>query len=354
MIKILPAIMSGGSGTRLWPLSTPQRPKQFHALGSAVSMIAETALRLRGEIGGIRFLDPIAIASAPHAEIVEAELAAVGVPLLRNVLEPEGRNTAATAALAAAAGLEIDPDALVLLAPADHVIADAEGFRAAIARAAPYARERILTFGIAPDRPETGFGYIQAGEELGDGVCAIAAFKEKPIRTLAESYLAQGGYYWNAGIFLFAPQILLEEFGAHPDIRDRALAAYAAAGRDGARVNLGAEFALTPSEPIDIAVMENTKRGAVAPVRVGWADLGSWAELWRLSPQDEAGNAAAGPVALKDCAGLMVRAEGVTVAACGVEDLIIVATRDAVLVIPKSRAQDVKAMVEAAAKLKSG
>lgn len=342
--RIIPAIMSGGAGTRLWPLSTGESPKQFHALGGGRSLIQETALRLKGAA----FAPPIVIGSVAHAELIARHLAEADVAPAEVVLEPVGRNTAATAAIAAAAARRIDPAALVLLAPADHVIEDAQGFRAAVLRAAAAVPDRITTFGITPSGPETGYGYIQAGPALGDGVFEIAGFKEKPPRAVAEAYLAQGGYYWNAGIFLFAPEVLLSEFAGAADLRDGALEAYAAAEREGSVVRLGERFAAVPSQPVDIAVMEKTRRGAVAPCSVGWADVGSWSEVWRLSSKDEFGNASSGPVVVRDARDAIVLSSGPVVGVAGVSDIVVIATPEAVLVVPKDKAQDVKFLAEAA------
>jgi mannose-1-phosphate guanylyltransferase/mannose-6-phosphate isomerase len=341
--RIIPAIMSGGAGTRLWPVSTNARPKQFHNLLDAETMFAATLARVYGNVGGLTFAAPIVLGNAAHAALIEAELAARGVSAAAIVLEPAPRNTAAVGAIAAELASQIDPNALVLLLPSDHLVAKPEIFREAIARAAPIARERIVTFGISPDRPATGYGYIKRGAELAPGVFAIEAFREKPTAEAAQTYLNDGGYSWNAGVFLFSPRVLLEEFAASADIRDAALAALAGAARRGAEIHLGAEaFAAVRSLPLDIAVMEKTTRGAVAPCDIGWADLGAWDEIWRLSAKDERGNVVHGEGAVAEGANNLLHGEGVAIYAAGVEDLIIVATPDAVIVVPRHRAQDVK------------
>ncbi len=346
--------MSGGAGTRLWPASTMERPKQFHALGGARTLIQETALRVTGDHGALSFAPPIILANAAHADLVETQLAEIGAPPAAIVLEPMGRNTAALGALAAAAAQEIEPGALVLLLAADHMINDVAAFHDVIARSAPAARERIVTFGIAPSRPETGYGYIKRGAELNDGVYAIEAFKEKPLLETAEGYLADGGYSWNAGIFFFKPEVVLREFGAAKDIRDFSLAALAQARRAGVRVYLdAAQFERAPSQPFDIAVMERTALGAVAPCDIGWADLGAWDEIWRISPKDAAGNAVSGPVVMLDGKNSLLRANGLTIAAAGVEDMIIVAEGDVVVILPRARAQEVKELLAAAKAQKS-
>lgn len=346
--RIIPAIMSGGAGTRLWPLSTEAKPKQFHAIATEKSLFETTLARLSGDHGAITFEAPIILCNAGQASHVRQNALPRGAAL---VLEPEPRNTAAVAAIAAA--LARDADALVLLAPADHLIADEAAFWAAMARAARFASERIVTFGMTPDRAATGYGYIKRGAPLGEGVFSIAAFKEKPSRETAESYLAEGGYYWNAGMFLFHPSVMLDAFDAAPDIRDAALTALAMSKREGDEISLDADsFRKIPSEPLDIAVMEKASRSAVAPCDIGWADVGAWDEVWRLSPKDEAGNAVSGAVTIHDARDTLVHAEGVKVCVAGVSDLVIVATPEAVIVVPRERAQDVKALREAALKPK--
>ncbi len=345
--KIFPVIMSGGSGTRLWPLSTGEKPKQFHELGAPRSMIEETALRLSGVHGDVEFLQPIVIAGEGHRGLVRELLAASGVTPAAVVLEPQGRNTAATAALAAYIAQELDASAMVVLAPADHLMARPRALIAAIQAAGVVVAERIVTFGITPTGPATGYGYIRNGATLGAGVYEIAAFKEKPDRETAEGYLKDGGYSWNAGIFYFNPKVMLEEFAASaPDIKAGAATALKRALRDDGEILLDADaFAQTRSESVDRAVMEKTRRGAVAPCDPGWADVGSWSELWRLSEKDENGNAVTGSVTTLDASNNLVRGEGVHVSVVGVSDLVIVATRDSVLVIPRNRSQDVKSVI---------
>lgn len=348
--RILPAIMSGGAGTRLWPTSTDLRPKQFHALTGPDTMFVETLRRASGQAEGLTFLAPIILSGSKYAELVDTHLRAANVQAQAVVLEPCARNTAAAAAVAAALAQETAPDALVLLTPADHVVTDRPAFLAALARAAPLARERVVTFGITPDRPDTGYGYIKRSREIADGVFEIDAFKEKPDAKTATDYLTEGGYSWNAGMFLFRPKLLLEEFTIHaPAILEGALKALENAVRRGSEIALEpAAFAATPAQPLDIAVMEKTSRGAVAPCTMGWADVGSWSEIWRLSPRDAAGNALQGAAAAIDAHNNILRGDGVKVCVAGVSDLIVVATADAVIVLPRDRAQDVKLLIEAA------
>jgi mannose-1-phosphate guanylyltransferase/mannose-6-phosphate isomerase len=336
--------MSGGSGTRLWPLSTQERPKQFHTLGAPRSMIEETALRLSGSHDDIEFLDPIIISGAAHRDLVVGLLATSGIRTAALVLEPEGRNTAATAALAALIAQELDPSALVLLAPADHLVTRPQALVAAIRAASPVAADRIVTFGITPSGPETCYGYILQGSPLSSGVHEITSFEEKPELPDAMRYLREGGYSWNSGMFYFNPKVMLEEFAiASADICDGARKALERARREAKEIHLDpAAFKAIRDAPVDKAVMEKTKRAAVAPCDIGWADVGSWAELWRLSDKDSKGNVVSGSVTLLDGMNNLIRSEGVHVSAVGVSDLVIVATPDAVLIVPRGRSQDVK------------
>ena len=351
-LQIVPVIMSGGSGTRLWPLSTDAMPKQFHALGSlgggvgARTMIQETVLRFSDQPDV--FAAPVLICGARHGEIIARQLAQVGIPPSCVVLEPFGRNTAVVAAIAAEVVQRLHPGALALLLPADHVVTDAEGFCATVMRAAEIANARIVTFGIAPTSPETGYGYIQAGQPLAEGVFSVARFVEKPSLAVAQAYLADGGYCWNGGIFLFSPEVMLAEIGSlRPDIAAAAAATLKASPDQGGRILLDEEtFAVCPSVSIDVALMEQTQLAAVAPCDVGWADVGSWSELWRLGPTDAHGNLVRGQAILHEVKGTLVWSDGAAITAIGVEDIVVVATGEAVLVMPRARAQDVKLIVE--------
>lgn len=346
-LKILPVIMSGGSGTRLWPLSTTEAPKQFHALATDNTMIQETALRLSGE----DFLSPVVICGRGHLDLATRQLDLIGRTPQSVVLEPMARNTAAVAAVAALSGEAIDPEALVLLVPADHVITDPDAFRAAIARAAATAKGRIVTFGIHPAHPETGFGYIERGGDLADGVFEIASFREKPDLETAKGYVASGRFDWNAGIFLFSPQVMLQELQAHaPEVLDHTKDAYQKARRDGIVVSLDDQaFARVPSISVDYAVMENTKVSAVVPCDIGWADVGGFAELWRLGVKDPAENHVKGDAILIEAQNCLVHNSGGGPAAIiGLNDIMLISTPAGVLVAPISRAQDVKKAAEAA------
>ena len=339
-MKIQPVIMCGGAGTRLWPLSRKARPKQFLTLAGDKSLLQETALRLSD--GGGAFSPPLVIAGMGHAALVREQLGAIGAPPAEIILEPGARNTAAVAAVAALWTARHAPGALVLLAPADHHIADAQGFRDAAAKGAKAACDgRIVTFGIKPTHAHTGYGYIQAAEEIVADVFRVGAFREKPDADTARGYLETGGYYWNAGIFLFSPGAMIAALKRHaPDVLDGSEAALAgAAPLDGAALLDEGAFSKVPAISIDYAVMEKTDRAAVvAPVDVGWNDIGSWTET--ACDPESAGHM------LEDCRNVIVRSDGPVIGAVGVEDLIIVATADAVLVARKDRAQDVKKLVE--------
>jgi mannose-1-phosphate guanylyltransferase/mannose-6-phosphate isomerase len=337
---IQPVIMSGGAGTRLWPMSRAARPKQFLPLTGDKTLFQQTVLRLAGA-DDVEFPPPVVIAGAAHADIVAAQLDEIGVAPAEIIIEPSPRNTAAVAAIAAAWTAKRRPDALTLLAPADHHVADAAAFRSSIAKgAAAAAKGAIVTFGIIPTEAHTGYGYIETGAPIADGVAEVGAFREKPDRATAEHYLKSGRHFWNAGVFLFAPQSLIDELSAYaPMIAKEALSALENAAAEGSFRRLDPEtFARCPSDSIDYAVMEKTARAAVVhPVDAGWSDIGSWTAL---PPTDDA------RVAAMECADTVIRTDGPFVGAIGVSDLIIVATKDAVLVAPKSRAQEVRKIVE--------
>lgn len=345
--RIVPVILSGGSGTRLWPMSRPEKPKQLLALTGEETMLQLTARRALGEA----FAPPIVVANAQHAEPIEAQLAEVGVRPAALVLEPVARNTApaiALAALAAGGG----EDALLVM-PSDHVIADVAAFHDAVSRALPLvASGWLATFGIRPDAPETGYGWIQRGEAIGEEVFRVRRFVEKPPLDRAEAMLAAGDHDWNGGIFLFRADRYLAALGQHePAILLAAQEAMAMARRDGARLYPDPDaFAASPNESIDYAVMERADHVAVAPVAMGWSDVGSWDALHAISECDEAGNAhgaVGGEVIAIDTRDCLVRTDGARVALVGVENLIVVASGDDILILPRGRSQEVKALIEA-------
>lgn len=348
---VSPVILSGGAGTRLWPLSRSLHPKQLLPVAADTSMLRATLARVPASLG---FRPPLIVGGEDHRFLIADQLAAGGVAGAGILLEPEGRNTAAAIAIAAHWLLRADPEALLLAMPSDHVIADPEAFRAAVARALPAARAgRLVTFGIAPARAETGFGYIETGAPLDGlpGVAAVAAFVEKPDAATAAAYVAGGRHLWNGGLFLLGARAYLSELARHaPEIARAAAAAMERPALDGAFIRPGAAFRDAPAVSIDYAVMEKTDRAAVVAVDMGWSDVGSWQALWEIAARDADGNAVAGDVLALDTSGSLLRVDGgPAIAALGVEDMVVVSTRDAVLVVPRERAQDVKRLVEALA-----
>lgn len=347
MAKLQPVLLSGGSGTRLWPLSREAYPKQFLPLAGDDTMLQATWLR----VAAIADAAPIVVAGEDHRFLVAEQLRQVGASTPAIVLEPLGRNTAPAIAAAALQALAGADDPLLLVLPSDHVVRDGEAFRAAVRQAMPAAEAgALVTFGIVPDAPETGFGYIQS--EAGDGVRKVLRFVEKPDAATAQSYLQAGGYYWNSGMFLLRASRYLDELQRfHPDIVAAVRASFDAAARDGDFIRLDkAAFAACPADSIDYAVMEKTDAACVLPVDIGWNDVGSWSALWQVSEQDADGNAHHGDVISIDSRNSYAYARRL-VALVGVDDLVVVETDDAVLVARKDRVQQVKDVV---AQLKAG
>lgn len=338
-MKIQPVIMSGGSGTRLWPLSRRARPKQFLALTTKCSLFQDTVSRLSD--GGDRFAAPLIIAGKGHAGLIDEQLAETGASASDVVLEPCARNTAAVAAVAALWTAKNNPGALTFLSPADHYIADKKTFRDAVVSGADAAAKGyIVTFGIKPAHPHTGYGYIQSGEEISAGVYRVNAFKEKPDAATAQRYLSEGGYFWNGGLFLFSAEAMIEEFARlNPETLRAAKSALdnaTAAGK--ARLLDEGAFTACPSISVDYAIMEKTANAAVIPdVEVGWNDIGSWSEV--------TGDADTAHL-IHDSRNLLIRSDGPMVGAVGVENLIIIATGDAILVARRDKAQEVRTLVE--------
>jgi mannose-1-phosphate guanylyltransferase/mannose-6-phosphate isomerase len=332
---IRPVILAGGAGTRLWPLSTAEKPKHLLLLLGEETLFHQTLARF-----GEGFAPPIIVANQAQ----EADLRAITPEGSRIVLEPMKRDSAAAIALAAELA---DGDELLLVCPSDHFIADTAAFHRAINVAAPAAEAgKIVTFGIEPDHPATGFGYIAAGE--GEGVRAVDRFVEKPPLERAEAMLAEGGHYWNAGIFLGKARTWREELERYaPAIRAAAQGALANASVEGNAIRVDQEaFASSPAKSIDYAVMEHSDRVAVVPVSMGWSDIGSWQSLLESSRKDNQGNALGAGVLALDCRDLLVRSSGPRVAAIGVEGLVIVATPEAILVMKPEEAQRVREAAE--------
>jgi len=344
---LIPLILSGGSGTRLWPVSRKNLPKQFLALAGQRTLFQQTVHRARMLPDAAA---PIVVSSDDHRFLVAEQLQELGIEDASIVLEPLARNTAPAIALGALLALERSKDAILLVLPADHVIGDDAAFSSAIASALHQAyNDWLLTFGIRPDRAETGFGYIQRGAALDDHVFSVGRFVEKPNLEIAEQYVASGEFDWNSGMFLFKASRYLEELATHaPAILEAARSAYERAKVDLDFVRIDAEsFAQAPSDSIDYAVMEKTKRAAVVPVSCGWSDIGSWEALWLSSDKDERGNHIEGDVIAMDTSGSLIWSHNRhLVATLGLEDVIVVTTADATLVAKRDVSQDVKRIVD--------
>ena len=342
-----PVILSGGSGSRLWPLSRQNQPKQFLALIGDRSLYQETVLRAKALPG---MQPPVTVCSEDHRFMVGEQLQEIGVAHGGILLEPMARNTAPAIAIAALHVLADDDQATMLILPADHLIEDEAAFRDAVTHAAVLADlDWLVTFGIHPDAPETGYGYIARGEAVTDDGYRVGRFVEKPDLVTAQSYLDEGSYVWNSGMFLFKARCYLDALERHaPAILAAATGAYRTAESDLDFIRVGkAAFAASPDDSIDYAVMEKTDRAAVVPVSCGWSDIGSWSSLWAAADRDGDGNRHDGDVLSIDTHNSLVRAsDGRMIATIGVEDLIIVDTPDATLVARKDRVQDVKKIVD--------
>ena len=344
---IHPVILSGGSGTRLWPMSRVQYPKQLLPLVSERTLLQEAALRVADKA---QFETPVFVANDEHRFIVAEQLRLIGVTPRAIVLEPMGRNTAPACCIAALMLAASSPAAIMLVMPSDHAITDLAAFRDAVARAGRTAATgRLTTFGIAADRPDTGFGYIKSGKPLSkeDESFEVAGFVEKPERERAEAFLKSGEYFWNSGLFLFPAALFLKELERlQPAMVTACRAALEKAKRDLDFLRLDRDaFAKAPSNSIDYAVMEHTPLAAVVRAEMGWSDVGTWDALWRIGKKDAAGNVAWGDVVTEETRGSYLRAESGLLAVLGVEDLVVVATPDAVMVTHRDRAQDIKLLV---------
>ncbi len=342
---MIPVILSGGSGTRLWPLSRSPYPKQFLPLVTENTMLQETLLRLDG-LGNID--NPIVVCNEDHRFMVAEQLRELGVTPQSILLEPVGRNTAPAVAMAA---LSADsPDALLLVLAADHVISDVASFQLSILKAVQLADSgALVTFGIVPTGPETGYGYIQRGDADAAGESySVAAFVEKPDLSTATAYIDSGDYYWNSGMFVFRASRYLEELERH----NPAMLAACQKAHQNALVSpdftrLGKEaFAACPADSIDYAVMEKTDSAVVVPLNAGWNDVGSWSALWDVAGKDVNGNAIKGDVLAVDTGNSYLHSENKLVAVLGLSDMVVVETDDAVMVSPRSRAQEVKQIVD--------
>jgi len=351
-LKLQPVILSGGAGTRLWPLSRRAYPKQFHALVDDSTLLQSTALRA-ANLDDTEILGPLVVCNELHRFMVAEQLRECGREAAGILLEPVGRNTAPALTLAAFHAHVDGADPLMLVMPADHVIADQAAFEAALKNGiAPAAAGKVVTFGIVPDSPQTGYGYIRRGELMGDGVYQLQAFIEKPDRKTAETYLEQGGYLWNSGIFLLRAGRWLELVEQYcPEMLAAVGEAHAQGQQDMDFFRVKADaFEKSPSDSIDYAVMEPLSRQpnqcVVVPLDAGWSDIGAWEALWAVSAQDESGNAVHGDVFAHDSTDNLLFSQSRMLAAVGIEHLVVVETPDAVLVAHKDAAQDVKKVTE--------
>jgi mannose-1-phosphate guanylyltransferase/mannose-6-phosphate isomerase len=346
---VIPVILSGGSGTRLWPLSRELRPKQLLPLVTSNSLLQDTVLRTRALTGLVDA--PLVICNEAHRFLVAEQLREIKTEAQAIVLEPEGRNTAPAVAVAALLAQEahaagIDP--LLLVLPADHLIRDEQAFAQAVSDAVSAASEgRLVTFGIVPDRPETGYGYIRRGAAESQW-STVEEFVEKPDADTARMYVDSGAYLWNSGMFLFSAEAYLSELRRHaPVILECCEQATAGSSRDQDFTRLGAEFLDCPADSIDYAVMEKTDRAVVVPLAAGWSDVGSWTALHELLDKDEHGNVLRGDVLAEGCRDSYIASNCRLVVAIGLDGHVVVETEDAVLVMARGSAQDVKALVDA-------
>ncbi|WP_028241801.1 mannose-1-phosphate guanylyltransferase/mannose-6-phosphate isomerase [Stutzerimonas azotifigens] len=343
---LYPVIMAGGNGSRLWPLSRQLNPKQFLALAGGTSTLLQSTLQ---RLQGLELAAPRLICNEQHRFLAAEQLRNIHIENASILLEPFGRNTAPAIALAALNVIEEDPSGLLLVLAADHVIENVAAFHAAIARAESLAADgRLVTFGIVPTHAETGYGYIERGEELGANGFQVQRFVEKPDAGTAEAYLATGRYVWNSGMFMFRAARYLEELELlQPEILACCRRALDEGQRDLDFIRIGAAaFADCPDDSIDYAVMERTSAAAMVPLDAGWSDIGSWSALWDISPKDDLGNALHGDVLTQSTQNCYVHSDSRLVATLGVSDLVIVETKDAVLVANKGSAQELKKIID--------
>jgi mannose-1-phosphate guanylyltransferase / mannose-6-phosphate isomerase len=339
-----PVILSGGSGTRLWPLSRGQYPKQFLPLVTENTMVQETILRLAG-LAGLK--SPIAVCNEDHRFMMAEQLWEIGVKPAAIILEPVGKNTAPAVAMAALSA--VSKDEVLLILPADHVITDIEAFHSKIKQAEALAQQgHLVTFGIVPTHPETGYGYIMKDSTPLDSAFKVAAFVEKPDLVAAKNYLKSGDYLWNSGMFAFTAGNFLNELEKfNPEMLSVCKQALNSAKTDVDFIRLDkAVFSTCPADSIDYAVMEKTDKAAVIPLAAGWNDVGSWSALWDVTHKDESGNAISGDVLTLDTKNSYIFAENKLVTVIGVDNLIVIETKDAVMIAHKNRVQEVKQIVD--------
>jgi mannose-1-phosphate guanylyltransferase / mannose-6-phosphate isomerase len=345
--RIVPVILSGGSGSRLWPVSRNSFPKQFWPLVTEFSLLQDAALRSRGAT----LAAPVVVCNNEHRFMVAEQLRAAGITDARIILEPVGRNSAPAVAAATLCAAETDPDALLWVIAADAAITDTEALHRLLELAVPAAcSDLIVTFGIEPTGPETGYGYIEIGRSLPDvsGIYALAKFIEKPDASQAAQLIATGRHLWNSGMFVFSARTMLGELGAHaPSVLNSVRRAFEQRRHDldFIRLDLHA-FATSPNISLDHAVAERTSRAAVIPANLGWSDVGSWGALWQLGDKDDRGNVVSGDVLLENANDCYVRSDGILTAVVGLSDTVVVVTEDAVLAMHRDDAQNVKKVVE--------
>ena len=350
---IVPVILSGGSGTRLWPVSRESFPKQLWPLVSEHTMLQDTALRGVGA----KFAPPIVVCNQEHRFLIAEQMREAGIHDAQIVLEPVGRNSAPAITAAALLATELNPKAILWMMAADAAMQDTTALQAALAQAVTAAEAgRIVTFGMKPHRAETAYGYLEPGAEIGDcpGVHELTRFVEKPDAATATTLFAGGKHLWNSGMFVFRADIMLAEMERYaPDVLAAMQAAVQARTHDLDFIRLDATaFAASPNISLDYAVAERTTRAAVIPASLGWSDVGSWDALWEVSPKDDRGNASVGDVLLEGSTNCYVRSDGILTAVVGLEDVVVVVTEDAVLAMHKDRAQDVKQVVDRLRKAK--
>ncbi|MAV74580.1 MAG: mannose-1-phosphate guanylyltransferase/mannose-6-phosphate isomerase [Cellvibrionales bacterium TMED21] len=346
MPKFNPVLLCGGVGSRLWPVSREARPKQYLNLIGEQSMFQQTL----GRLDGLPVATPMVVCNEQHRFLVAEQLRQLDIESPSIVLEPAGRNTAPAIAIAAIDALAKDPEAVLLVLPADHHIADVGALQSAVTQALNVVDEgRLITFGLIPNRLETGYGYIRCGKELSGSISDLAEFVEKPDAATAEAYLESGDYVWNSGMFMFRADAYCEALATHqPEMLKICREAMAAASTDMDFVRPDPElFASCPSDSIDYAVMEKTDRGAVVSLDCGWSDIGAWSALWEAGSSDADGNVTVGDVLLDNSRNSYVRSQSRLVTATGIDDLVIVETADAVMVADRHSVQDVKNIVNA-------
>jgi mannose-1-phosphate guanylyltransferase/mannose-6-phosphate isomerase len=343
-IMLTPVILSGGVGSRLWPISREYHPKQFLPLSGELSMLQETLQRT----GSLEETPPLVVCNEEHRFMVAEQLRQVDLSAGAIILEPQGRNTAPAVALAAIHAQLNDPEAVLLVLPADHLIQDVEAFVAAVEKALPFAQQgHLMTFGIEPSSPETSYGYIKRGSDIAPDIFKLNHFVEKPDEVTATAYLQDGSYLWNSGMFLLRAATYLEELAqCAPEMMRCCSEAMQNAQVDMDFLRPEREaFLACPSDSIDYAVMEKTDLGAVVSLNCGWNDIGAWSALWEVAERDAQGNALRGDVIAEDCSGSYLRSESRLVAACGVKDLVVVETADAILIADRNKVQNVKSIV---------